>query len=133
MALIRANTGGGGSGSGSGNLTSTVGSYYEETVGTIIVGGTSYARKRRTVYCGAMPASGSDLKNISHGISTINGVISIVGTAKNPTAKATMALPYAASTSLAGVYLRDNYTKIAILVNADLSAYSETYITIEYY
>ena len=77
----------------------------------------------------------STTKTIAHGISSYSGIISLHGTAKNPTGGTTISLPYVnpseGHTYL--VMLRINGANIEIKGTDNYSSYTQTYVTLEYY
>lgn len=133
MSLQPGVVGSGGT-SGTGDLTSTVGSYYEEVVGQIRVDGVLYDRKKRTIYCGNMPNATS--KSIQTGLDSTNmtKILHIGGTFQTSTGN-TFPIPYVVSSSITGQMgvNFDPSTGISkITTGANYSTYTGV-ITIEYY
>ena len=83
----------------------------------------------KTVDCGALPNATS--KNIPHGITNIDKVISASGFAYY-TDSATLLLPFVHTTASSQVMLSVSSTDIIITTGADQSAYTTTYVTIRY-
>ena len=118
-------------GGGSGDLTTTVGSYYEEEVGTIVVGGTSYIRKKRMVYLGYLP--NADAQEYSTGITNMHGMISISVIADD--GSYCRPIPFTGTATLASqinLSYNKSSNKISIVTGTDRST-SKAVGVIEYY
>ena len=99
-----------------------------EVIGTITVGGTTYTKYRKVVDCGAMP--NNTTKGVNHGITGLNTVLAMSMVAKNSNGDQ-IVIPYVTTVVTTSVYV--STTQIKITTNADLSMYTQTYATIEYY
>lgn len=99
----------------------------EQVIGTWINGKPLY---RKTVSCGTLP--NNTVKNVAHGISNLNIVTKVFGTTKN-TGGITFPLPFPSTAGLsAQIYFYVDGTNIVIGTGTDRSAFTTTYITLEY-
>lgn len=90
---------------------------------------------RVVVDFGALPNAAT--KSVAHGITAIDAnfkILSIVGGASKPTvAFSYLPLPYASATAVANnIEVNMDATNINVITGANYSAYTVTYITIEY-
>lgn len=89
---------------------------------------------QKTVDCGTLP-NNTD-KNVAHGISNLDYVIHCYGVAKRPAAGSTvmnnLLLPYSHQTSANNIALSVNSTNITIRTGNDRTAFTSSYVTIEY-
>jgi hypothetical protein len=88
---------------------------------------------RKVIDFGALPAAGT--KSVSHGISFTNNttLVQLYGAATDPVAFLALPIPYCDPAALAnGISLTMDATNINIKVGVNLSAYTRTYVTIEY-
>ena len=98
----------------------------EQIVGTWIDGKPIY---RKVIDCGALP--NSTLKQVPHGISDIDAIVSFNGVtfAKNKTATP---IPYVYTDSINTVSLFLEGTNVCIQTFGDKTSYINTYVTLEY-
>lgn len=85
---------------------------------------------RKTINCGALPNTAS--KDVAHGITNIDRIVSIEGYAYNPTLHSTMPIPYSTNSTAANVGVNADTTSINIFDGSDRSAFTEAYITLVY-
>ena len=85
---------------------------------------------RKTIDCGALPNATTKL--IAHNIENIGEIVKISGTATNPSADLTMVLPHSSTTAGSQVMAACTSTSIQISSSINLTAYSKSYVTIEY-
>ncbi len=98
----------------------------EKVVGSWIDGSTIY---QKTISCGALP--NSTLKDVPHGISNLDRIISISGVGKNPTSLGQIPIPYVQQTAHAdGVFVTS--TNIVLSTISDRSGVTEVYVTLQY-
>ena len=95
----------------------------ETEVGTWVDGRPIY---QKTVSFGALPDT--DTKRVNHGISDLDYCIDINGMIFNGTLNTSLPLVYASN--YANLFVND--TEISIQTSANLSAYTQTYVTIKY-
>ena len=117
----------------SGNITTTTGSYFEEELSPISVGGVMKKRYRRTVYAGTTTSSGGH--SAAHGLSSteVAQIISLSGTMIG--ASSTSPVVYANATFSLGVtYNVVGSGNIQLYYPTDAAwSGNKVYITIEYY
>lgn len=88
---------------------------------------------RKGVYFGSLPdtSTTSIAHNIDFGYTT--SFVKIYGTATSPSTLTSIPLPYISTTSIAdNIQLSVNSTNVTITTGADQSAYTETYVILEY-
>ena len=95
------------------------------TGGTWIDGKPIY---RKTLDCGALPNNST--KSVTHGINDIDWVIDIYGSANSP--DNTITLPFVYSNDSYGVQLYCDKTSLKIYASSNKTAYTKSYITLEY-
>lgn len=100
----------------------------EKVVGTWINGETLY---RKTISTGTLP-SGAGYKNVNHSISDLSKVVRFYGYAHS--SSDSIPLPFAPSGNDAksGIAVKVTSSQIQLIVNQNQSAYTESYITLEY-
>lgn len=98
----------------------------EKLVGYWIDGKAVY---EKTVSCGALP--NVTMKSIAHGITNLDRVISMGGTALNPTGNTHLPLPFASNTESV-VYLAVVGNNVQITTLNDRSGFTTSYVTLRY-
>lgn len=87
---------------------------------------------RKVINFGALPDTGT--KNIPHGL-TVNNTYSftrIYGAASNQAANSYLPLPFASPTLASNISLSVDGTNIIIVTGSNRSAYTKTYVVLEY-
>lgn len=96
----------------------------EKVIGTWIDGKKLY---RKIINFGALP--NSSLKSVNHNISNLNKIVYLTGFAESSQNKGGITLPHATRTPIA---LYADTTTVDVLSTSDASAYTTTFIIIEY-
>lgn len=98
----------------------------EQVIGTWINGETLY---KKTINFGALP--NTNTKNVNHNISNLSKIIEISGATND--GSNTLPIPYINSNQLSSsVQIIVTSTQISIRTAANLSSYTDTYVTIKY-
>lgn len=104
---------------------------YSETetkIGTWIDGKPIY---RKIIDFGALPNTSE--KQVLHNITNLKMVVSMVGTSKNPNLNVIFNIPLSSTSSLSSnIYMFATATGITIGTGSDRTAFTETYVAIEY-
>ena len=87
---------------------------------------------RKVINFGALPNTGTT--NIDHGITVDANTIftRIYGVATDPAGLSYLPLPYASSTAANNIELSVNNTNVTIITGSDRSAYTITYVIVEF-
>lgn len=87
---------------------------------------------RKVVDCGALPNAGA--KNVAHGITigSLYRVTRLYGAATDPAAPSWIPLPFASPTLNQNIKLEVGGTNVTITTAINYSAYTQTYVVIEY-
>ena len=100
----------------------------EKIVGTWIDGSLIY---QKTISFGALPNATS--KNVAHGISNISRIVSIVGYAYRSSSVKYLPLPFVSANEVGeSINISADNTNISILTGYDRSAFTESYVTLQY-
>ncbi len=100
----------------------------EQDTGLKWIGGETVYQK--TIDTGALPDSTT--KNVVHGITTIDIMIDLRGTAEEPMTPAFIPLPRAKPSSPLEVALGADGTNIILQTVADFSIYTTSFVTVTY-
>ena len=104
----------------------------EYKIGTVTISGTTYDRYVKTVKCDALPNNTS--KSVAHGITYV-GVLNMSGMVRRSSDNTAYGIPrtWGSGTPTYYVDLYMDSTYIYIADNYNLTAFDNTYVTIEYY
>lgn len=101
----------------------------EQQIGIITINGTTYTKYKQIIDCGTLPNATS--KDITVNINCV-GVISLYGASMNTSKNVIPLIWFASSANNAFLQLLGG-TTLRITSNTDLSAYTKTLVTVEYY
>lgn len=105
----------------------------EYKVGTFTLNGVTYDRYVKIIDFGQLPSGNPVTKSVPHGISNASGFLSIQGITQNSTG-IVVPIPYAHHSSMSyQIALMINNDNVSVYTTYDYTAYTKTYIIIEYY